>query len=82
MEVRLFQSTGSLGHLESAISNITLADQLTDDGNPDKARYCSNLGITLKTHFECLGDLSGLENAIWNQEKAVQLTDDDHPLVM
>jgi hypothetical protein len=53
--------------------NQEKAVKITDDGDPDKPMYLSNIGISQRTRFESFDNLFDLENAIWNMEKAVQL---------
>ena len=78
-QFKRFQQLGSLPDLEEAISNLSLAVNLTDDGHLRKPAFLSNLGLAQQTRFKHLGNLSDLENAIWNEAKAVDLTDDGHP---
>lgn len=64
--------------LDSSIVNMQSAVNLTEDTNPDKPSYLSNLGISLSRRFLRLGHLTDLENAIINLQKAVRLISDEN----
>jgi tetratricopeptide (TPR) repeat protein len=49
------------------------------EGHPFKPAHLSNLGRSLRSHFNCLGELSDLESSISNLREAVELTREGHP---
>jgi hypothetical protein len=62
-ELERFKQFGGLPDLNEAISNLSLAVMLTDEGHPNQTGYLSNLGNAQETRFDHLGDFSDLENA-------------------
>ena len=76
--IRIFQSTGNLRSLFTAIPVNQQVVRLTPDGHPHKAIRVNNHAISLQYRFECTGDVSDLDEAILIQQQAVQLTPDGH----
>jgi tetratricopeptide (TPR) repeat protein len=74
-----FGNLGDFSDLENAISNISMAVELTPYRHPNKPWYLSDLADSFRIRFEHLGALSDLENAISIAAEAVGLTDDGHP---
>jgi len=75
----LFEYTGDLTCVSSAISVQQTAIQFTPDGHADMPGRMNNLGISYLGRFERTGDVSDASKAISVQQRAVQLTPDGHP---
>ncbi|KAJ6580088.1 CHAT domain-containing protein [Mycena vulgaris] len=74
-----YQHSGGVTSLDTSISVLTRAIQLTPKGHPDQPSYCSNLGKSLLHRFERFGDLDDLNQAISRREAAARLTPEAHP---
>jgi hypothetical protein len=71
-----FTRFGRMTDINSSISNLLQAVQLTDDGHKNKPVYLSNLGLSQRSRFQRLSELTDIDNSISNLLRAVVLTDD------
>jgi len=76
---RLFDCTGDLISISSAISAQQWVVQLTADGHLDMPLRLSNLGNSFSRRFQQTGDVGDISKAISARCKAVQFTPDGHP---
>src|ERR1700691_3946273 len=74
----LFARLCNLSDLDTAILNMGIAAELTDDGHWQKPPRLRNLADAHKTRFDLLGDMPDIDSAISNMDRAVELTDDRH----
>jgi hypothetical protein len=68
-----------MSDLENAISNHKKAVELANDGQPYKAMYLLNLGISQQTHFNSpYGNMADLAASIISFKTAAQLNPHTH----
>ena len=63
-QILRFWNLGDFSDLEDAISNISMAVELTPYRHPNKPGYLSDLADSFRIRFEHLETLSYLDNAI------------------
>jgi len=75
----LFECTGDIASISSAIPAQQWVVQLTPDGHADMPLSLSNLGNSFSQRFQRTGDVNDILEAISVQKNAVQLVPDSHP---
>jgi len=65
--------------LDQSISTLRWEVENTDDGDPKKPIYLSDLALCQRGLFERLGELGDIQDSISNLQNAIKVTDDGNP---
>jgi hypothetical protein len=72
-------TTADVALVSSAVSLMQRITDALPEGDPVRAGWLSNLGVTLQARFGLTGAPDDLDAAIMTGEAAVTASDDDHP---